>query len=178
MKRSLANRMDIAMKSSRKTDAKRPTATAVPSNLVSFSTGRLTTQDTPAIRSEILARDGDCCHYCKAKGGASILRVRRGPIDHYVCLETRMAYDANDGEPIGLVPADALPLGRSCRVVLDLAYLDRNPANLGRRGRRDNVVLACQRCNTAIGMASIEAAAEARRKAGIEAEFGPELPLF
>lgn len=165
------------MKISRKTDAKPPTA-AVPSNLVSFSTGRGTTNDTVDVRREILARDGDCCHYCRAKGGASILRVKRGPFDHYVCLTTLMAFDANDGEPLGVVPADTLPLGRSCRVVLDLAYLDGNPGNLGRRGRRDNVVLACQRCNTAIGMAAIRAAAAARQKAAIEAEVGPELPMF
>ena len=158
------------MKSSRKTDAKRPTAAAIPSNLVSFSTGRGTTNDTVDIRREILARDGDCCHYCRAEGGATILRVRRGPFDHYICLKTLMAFDANDGEPLGVVPADTLPLGRSCRVVLDLAYLDRNPGNVGRRGRRDNVVLACQRCNTAIGMASIEAAAAARQRAAHEAE--------
>lgn len=151
---------------------------AVPSNLVSFSTGRGTTNNTVEIRREIIARDGDCCNFCKAKGGATILRVKRGPIDHYVDLDTRMAFDANDGEPLGLVPADTLPLGRSCRVVLDLAYLDGSPANLGRSGRRDNVVLACQRCNTAIGMASIEAAAAARLRADRDAEFGPELPLF
>lgn len=166
------------MKSNRKTDAKRPPAAAVPSNLVSFQTRSAITQATVDIRREILARDGDCCHFCRAKGGASILRVRRGPFDHYVDLTSLMAYDANDGEPLGVVPADTLPLGRSCRVVLDLAYLDGNPDNLGRRGRRDNVVLACQRCNTAIGMAAIEAAAAARQRAAHEAEFGPELPLF
>lgn len=157
--------------------SKRPTA-AIPSNLVSFKTGSPVTQATVDIRREILARDGDCCHYCRAKGGASILRVKREQIDHYICLDTLMAYDANDGDPLGFVPADTLPLGRSSRVVLDLAYLDGNPGNLGRRGRRDNVVLACQRCNTAIGMAAIQAAAEARLRAEIEAEFGPELPLF
>jgi 5-methylcytosine-specific restriction endonuclease McrA len=158
--------------------SKTPSRRAAVNNLVSFSTGRGTTNDTVDIRREILARDGDCCHFCKAKGGASILRVRRGPFDHYVDLTTLMAHDANDGEPLGVVPADTLPLGRSSRVVLDLAYLDGNPGNQGRRGRRDNVVLACQRCNTAIGMAAIQAAAEARLKAAHEAEFGPELPLF
>lgn len=151
---------------------------AAPTNLVSFQTGSPVSQDTVSIRREILARDGDCCHFCRAKGGASILRVKRGPFDHYVCLTTLMAFDANDGEPLGVVPADTLPLGRSCRVVLDLAYLDGNPGNMGRRGRRDNVVLACQRYNSSIGMAAIEAAAAARRKAAIEAEVGPELPLF
>lgn len=165
------------MKISRKTDPK-PPAAAVPSNLVSFSTGRGTTNDTVDVRREILARDGDSCHYCRAKGGASILRVKRGPFDHYVDLDTLMAYDANDGDPLGVVPADTLPLGRSCRVVLDLAYLDGNPGNMGRRGRRDNVVLACQRCNSINGMAAIEAAAAARQKAAIEAEVGPELPMF
>ena len=164
------------MTASSKSKPAKPLAAA--NNLVSFSTGRGTTNDTVAIRREILARDGDCCHYCRAKGGSSILRVRRGPFDYYVDLTSLMAFDANDGEPLGVVPADTLPLGRSCRVVLDLAYLDRNPGNLGRRGRRDNVVLACQRCNTSIGMAAIEAAAAARHRAEIEAEFGPELPLF
>ena len=68
--------------------------------------------------------------------------------------------------------------GRWSRVVLDLAYLDDNPGNLGRRHRRPNVVLACQRCSIARGMAAIERAKLEAAAAAIEAQFGPELPLF
>ena len=67
---------------------------------------------------------------------------------------------------------------RRSRVVLDLCFLDGNPGNLGREGSRDNVVLACQRCNFLHGMNAIAQAEEARRMAELEAEFGPELPMF
>ena len=68
--------------------------------------------------------------------------------------------------------------GRWSRVVLDLAYLDDNPGNLGRRHRRPNVVLACQRCSISRGMAAIDKAKRDAAAAAIEAEYGPELPLF
>ncbi len=147
-------------------------------NLLSYQTGAATTTATVDIRREVLARDGDCCHFCRAPGGATILRVKQDHFEHYVCLDTLMAFDANDGRQLGTVPADTLPLGKSRRVVLDLAYLDGNPGNLGRKGRRPNVVLACQRCNTAQGMAAIAKAEDDKRKAAIESEFGPLLPLF
>lgn len=67
---------------------------------------------------------------------------------------------------------------RRSRVVLDLCFLDGNPGNLGREGSRENVVLACQRCNFLHGMSAIAQAEEARRLAEVEAECGPELPMF
>lgn len=161
---------------STKTDiqtAAKPTA-----GLVSYPSGAAITAARIDMRREVLERDGCRCHFCKAPGGASILRVkRRDEFEHYVLLDTRRAYDANTGEALGVVPEDVLPLGKSCRVVLDLAYLDGNPSNVGRRGKRPNVVAACQRCNTAAGMAAIARAAQERADAEREAEFGPMLPL-
>lgn len=147
-------------------------------NLVSYQTGAATTVAAIDIRRELIARDGECCHFCRAPGGSSILRVKQDHFEHYVCLDTLMAFDANNGRQLGTVPADTLPLGRSSRVVLDLSYLDGNPGNMGRRGKRPNVVLACQRCNSVQGMAAIAKAEDAKRKAAAEADFGPELPLF
>lgn len=151
---------------------------ADPKNLLKFPCGAAVSRATVDIRREVLARDGDCCAFCKAPAGASVLRIERKDFEHYVLLDTLMAYDSSDGAQLGKVPADALPPGRSTRVVLDLAYLDGNPANVGSKGRRPNVVLACQRCNAAQGMAAIAKAEQEKRKAEIEAEFGPELPLF
>jgi 5-methylcytosine-specific restriction endonuclease McrA len=149
-----------------------------PKNVISYLTGALMSRATVDIRRELLARDGDCCHFCKAPGGATILRVNHPWQEVYVDLGTLIAYDANDGTRLGDYPEDKIPLGKSRRVVLDLAYLDGNPGNLGRKGRRPNVVLACQRCNTAQGMAAIAKAEDDKRKAEAEAEYGPELPLF
>lgn len=147
-------------------------------NVISYLTGALMSSASVEIRRELLERDGDCCHFCKAPGGATVLRVVHPWQEVYVDLATMIAYDANDGTRIGSYPADKVPLGKSRRVVLDLAYLDGNPGNLGRRNHRPNVVLACQRCNSAQGMAAIDKAKLEAAAAAIEAEYGPELPLF
>lgn len=151
---------------------------ADPKNLLKFPDGASLPRATVEIRREVLARDGDCCRFCKAPGGASVLRIERKDFEHYVRLDTLMAHDSNTGEQLGKVPSDALPLGRSTRIVLDLAYLDGNPANVGRRGCRPNVAAACQRCNAARGRAAIERAEQDRLDAERESEFGPMLPLF
>ena len=151
---------------------------AAASNVISYLTGLATTSSTVALRAELIVADGNRCHFCRAVGASSILRFPDGMPECYVALDTMTAYDARDGTRIGRVDRDTLPLGKSSRVVLDLAYLDGNPANLTARGRRKNVVLACQRCNKSRGIAAIEAAAVALRKAEMLAEFGSELPLF
>lgn len=151
---------------------------AATSNIVSYLTGLATTSSTVALRADLIVEDGNRCHFCKAVGASSILRILDGVPECYVALDSMVAYDARDGSRIGRVDRDTLPLGTSSRVVLDLAYLDGNPANLTARGKRKNVVLACQRCNKHRNMAAIEAAAAALRKAEMVAEFGPELPLF
>ena len=169
----------------RKTKAQ---TSAETSNLISYLTGALMSTETVAIRREVLARDGDCCVFCKAPGGASVLRGSKGSEEYYVLLDTRMAHDADTGRLLGRVSADELPINRSTRIVLDLFYLDGNPANVGRKGKRPNVVTACQRCNSAAGMKAIEAATQARQDAAAKAEqerrdaeriaeFGPMLPL-
>lgn len=152
--------------------------TAAASNIVSYLTGLATTCSTVALRADLIVQDGNRCHFCRATGGSSILRFLDGQPECYVALDTMIAYDARDGTRIGRVDRDTMPLGRSSRVVLDLAYLDGNPANLTATGRRKNVVLACQRCNKHHGMKAIDEAAAVLRKAEAEAEFGPELPLF
>lgn len=114
--------------------------------IVSYRTGHTLTPGHVAVLAEVLSRDGCRCSHCRAPGGAA---VQYGDIDGrscYVVLENLEAYDAVTGQALCSVSADAVRLGTSTRIVLDLAFRDHDPSNIGRRGRRPNVVTLCQEC--------------------------------
>jgi hypothetical protein len=56
------------------------------------------------------------------------------------------AFDTNTGELMGEIPEEAMPIGKSARVLLDLAYRDHDPRKVGRNGCRPNVMVLCQSC--------------------------------
>jgi hypothetical protein len=114
--------------------------------ILSFRSGHTVAPDHVAILAEILSRDGCRCAHCRAPGGATVIYGRLGHREAYVVLDTLEAFDAVTGEAAGTVPAETIPLMGAVRIVLDLAYLDHDPANVGRRGRRHNVVALCQQC--------------------------------
>jgi hypothetical protein len=116
--------------------------------VISFRTGRAVAPDHVAMLTDILSRDGCRCAFCRAPGGASVLYGAIGHREVYVLLDTLEAFDAVSGEAMGVVPADILPIGISTRTVLDVAFLDHDPGNVGRRGRHSNVVTLCQSCGT------------------------------
>lgn len=111
-----------------------------------FRTGQAIQRDRIAMRDEVLERDGCRCSFCRAPDGAAVSYDHHRAQSFYVTLETLEAFDAKTGELMGEVPEDALPIGRSSRILLDLAFLDHDPSNIGRKGRRPNVVVLCQRC--------------------------------
>lgn len=114
--------------------------------IVSFRTGRAVSPGHVAVLAEILTRHGCRCAHCRAEGGAVVQYGTMGQRDVYVVLDSLEAYDAISGEPVGIVPGDAVPICSSSRIVLDIAFRDHNAANIGRRGRRPNVMALCQGC--------------------------------
>ena len=114
--------------------------------IVSFRTGRPVAPGHVAVLAEILTRDGCRCAHCRAQGGAVVQFRHMGQRDVYVVLETLEAFDAISGELVGRVPADAVPICSSSRIVLDVAFHDHDAGNIGRRGRRPNVMVLCQQC--------------------------------
>lgn len=114
--------------------------------IISFRTGRPVAPGHVAVLAEILTRDGCRCAHCRAQGGAVVQFGHMGQRDVYVVLDTLEAYDAVSGEAIGTVPGDAVPILSSSRIVLDVAFIDHDAGNIGRRGRRPNVVVMCQGC--------------------------------
>jgi hypothetical protein len=114
--------------------------------VISFRTRRTIAPDHVGVLAEVLLRDRCRCAHCRAPGGAAVLYGAMGHRDVYVVLDTLQAFDCISGEALGTVPADAIPIGVSARVVLDLAYLDGDSSNVGRKGRRPNVLLLCQQC--------------------------------
>jgi hypothetical protein len=114
--------------------------------IVSFRTGRAVPPGHLDILSEVIMRDGCRCAHCSAPGGATVIYGAMGHRDVYVVLDTLEAFDAISGEAQGVVPADTVRIWGATRIVLDVAFLDHDPSNVGRRGRRPNVVILCQRC--------------------------------
>jgi hypothetical protein len=114
--------------------------------VVSFRSGRTVTPGHVAILAEVLSRDGCRCGFCKAPGGATVQYGDIAGRNCYVVLDTLEAFDTVTGQALCSVPADAVRLGTSSRIVLDVAYLDHDLSNVGRRGRRRNVVALCQVC--------------------------------
>jgi hypothetical protein len=114
--------------------------------IISFRTGHAVTSAHVAVLAEILSRDRCRCAHCRAPGGAAVIYGSVGPRDVYVVLDTLQAFDAISGEAQGVVPADTVPIGISTRIVLDLAFLDGDSSNIGKKGRRPNVVTLCQHC--------------------------------
>jgi hypothetical protein len=114
--------------------------------VLSFRTGHVVAQGHVAILGEILTREGCRCAHCRAPGGAAVLYGTLRQREVYVLLDMLEAFDAISGEPVGRVPADTVPIGVSTRIVLDVAFLDHDHRNVGRRDRRPNVVAMCQQC--------------------------------
>jgi hypothetical protein len=114
--------------------------------VLSFRTGHVVAQDHVAVLAEILTRDGCRCAHCRAQGGAVVQYGELNGRSCYIVMETLKAFDSATGQALGAVPADIIRLGTSARIVLDLAYLDHDPGNVGRRGRRGNVVALCPNC--------------------------------
>jgi hypothetical protein len=114
--------------------------------ILSFRSGHIVTPGHIAMLVEILSRDGCRCSHCRAPGGATVQYGDIAGRTCYVVLDTLEAFDAITGQALCSVPADAVQQGTSARIVLDVAYLDHDPSNVGRRGRRRNVVALCQQC--------------------------------
>jgi hypothetical protein len=114
--------------------------------IISFRTGHTVPPGHVAILAEILSRDGCRCSHCRAPGSATVQYGDIAGRNCYVVLDDLEAYDAVTGQALCSVPANAVRLGTSSRIVLDIAYLDHDPSNVGRRGRRRNVVALCQVC--------------------------------
>jgi hypothetical protein len=114
--------------------------------IISFRSGHTLTPGHIAVLAEILTRDGCRCAFCRAPGGAAVLYGAMGHREVYVIIDTLEAFDVVSGEAAGTVPAETIPAGMSSRIVLDLAFKDHDPGNLGRKGRRPNVLLLCQHC--------------------------------
>jgi hypothetical protein len=117
--------------------------------IISFRTGHSVQPAHVAILAEVLYRDSCRCACCRAPGGEQVLyRQWDGPecYDAYIVIDWGEAFDAITGQSLGAVPDEMLPQSGNARIVLDLAYLDHDPGNVGRRGRRPNVVVMCQRC--------------------------------
>jgi hypothetical protein len=114
--------------------------------IISFRTRHAITPGHTAVLAEILSRDDCRCSHCRAPGGARVLYGFMGPREVYVLLDSLEAFDAVSGEAMDVVPAETIPVGMSSRIVLDVAFIDHNPSNGGKRGRRPNVVALCQGC--------------------------------
>ena len=114
--------------------------------ILSFRSGHAVPPSHVAVLAEILTRDGCRCAFCRAPGGATVLYGNMGHREVYVLLDSLEAFDVVSGEAAGTVPADTIPLFGAVRIVLDVAFRDHNPANVGRRDRRPNVMALCQGC--------------------------------
>jgi 5-methylcytosine-specific restriction endonuclease McrA len=151
-------------------------------NILMFRNGCSAGPDIAEIRREVIARDHDQCMICRAPDGTSVARVDSEHFQTYVILDTRESYDATDGTYLGTVPDDVVIPGKRTRIVLDLAYVDGNPANIGTPGDRENVFAACQAChkriNEMIWQKEALARAKAKEREARIAKFGPTLPGF
>ena len=114
--------------------------------VISFRTGHTVPPGHVAILAEVLSRDGCRCAHCRAPGGATVQYGDIAGRNVYVVLDDLEAFDAVTGQPLCSVPADVVRLGTSVHIVLDLAFLDHDASNIGKRGRRRNVVALCQQC--------------------------------
>jgi hypothetical protein len=114
--------------------------------ILSFRTGRAVAPDHVAVLAEILSCDGCRCAHCRAQRGAVVQYGCIGLRDVYVRLDSLEAFDEVSGEAQGTVPADTIAINSSSCIVLDVAFIDHDPVNIGRRGRRPNVMVLCQSC--------------------------------
>lgn len=114
--------------------------------IISFRNGRAVSPGHIAVLAEVLSRDGCRCAHCRAQGGTVVQFGTMGQRDVYVVLDSLEAFDSTSGELVGRVPADAVPVCSSSRIVLDVAFIDHDTGNIGRRGRRPNVMVLCQSC--------------------------------
>jgi 5-methylcytosine-specific restriction endonuclease McrA len=147
-------------------------------NLPLYPGGSLSSAQWLEIRNEVLDRDNHRCKICKAPNHASILRVKAEDFEHYVVLDTLIAYDASTGAELGRIPAGSLPIGKATRVVLTIAHLDHDASNNGTTGDRSNLAALCQKHHLHHDREHHAAERAKTLKARREIQFGPELPLF
>jgi hypothetical protein len=114
--------------------------------VLSFRSGRTVAPGHTAVLAEVLSRDGCRCSHCRAPGGATVQYGDLNGRNCYVVMDDLQAYDAVTGQALGFVPADIVRIRGMVRIVLDMAFRDHDPRNIGKRGRRPNVMALCQIC--------------------------------